>query len=76
KSIAIIGGGVIGVEFASFLARMGSQVTIIEYLDRLLANEGKNISQALAKAFKDQGITLKLNCQVDQAQVQDGQVLV
>ncbi|MHA6602896.1 dihydrolipoyl dehydrogenase [Aerococcus urinae] len=76
KSIAIIGGGVIGVEFASFLARMGSQVTIIEYLDRLLGNEGKNISQALAKNFKKQGIKLKLSCQVDQAQVKDGQVLV
>ena len=45
ESIAIIGGGVIGVEWASLLNSLGVNVTIIEFLDRLLINESATISK-------------------------------
>ncbi|REI28315.1 dihydrolipoyl dehydrogenase [Staphylococcus felis] len=56
KSITIIGGGVIGVEFASFLNEMGVEVHIIEASKRLLINESPQISQALEKSFEKDGI--------------------
>jgi dihydrolipoamide dehydrogenase len=51
KKIGIIGAGAIGVEFADFYASMGSEVTIIEYLDHLLPNEDEEISAVIEKSF-------------------------
>jgi len=59
ESIAIIGAGAIGVEFAYFLNALGTKVTLIEVLDRVVPVEDKEISQALARAFKKQGITVR-----------------
>lgn len=56
KSIVIVGGGVIGVEWASLLHSFGVEVTIVEYADRLMATESPTISKALEKAFKKRGI--------------------
>lgn len=52
----ILGGGVIGVEFASVWASFGCEVTIIEGFDHLVPNEDVNVSKALEKAFKKRGI--------------------
>ena len=52
KSITIIGGGAIGVEFAYFFSSFGTNVTIVEAEDRLLPNEDKEVSAWLEKAFK------------------------
>ena len=59
KSIAIVGGGVIGCEFASLYATLGVEVTILEMLPRILATEANEISQALAKAFIKKGIKVQ-----------------
>src|SRR5262245_46341731 len=56
KSMTIIGAGAIGLEFAYFYATFGTEVTVIEYLDRLLPTGDDDISAALARAFKKQGI--------------------
>ncbi|NOX98692.1 MAG: dihydrolipoyl dehydrogenase [Verrucomicrobia bacterium] len=56
-SIAIIGAGAIGVEFASFFSAFGSKVTLIEMMDRLVPVEDAEISATLEKSFKRQGIT-------------------
>ncbi|MFP7309636.1 FAD-dependent oxidoreductase, partial [Enterococcus faecalis] len=56
ESIAIIGGGVIGVEWASLLNSLGVNVTIIEFLDRLLINESATISKELKKRLEQRGI--------------------
>ena len=56
-SIAIIGAGAIGVEFASFFSAFGSKVTLIEMMDRLVPIEDAEISETLEKSFKRQGIT-------------------
>ncbi|USN45727.1 MAG: dihydrolipoyl dehydrogenase [Candidatus Woesearchaeota archaeon] len=64
KRLVIIGGGVIGVEFASIFNQLGSKVTIIELADRLLCNEDREIGDALAVSFRKQGIQILLNKQV------------
>ncbi len=55
--VAIIGAGAIGCEFASFLADMGSEVTLLEALPRLLPGVDADASEALGRAFKKRGIT-------------------
>lgn len=56
KSLAVVGGGVIGCEFASIFATFGVQVTIVEFLPRLIALEDEEISKRLALSFKKAGI--------------------
>src|SRR5687767_4952911 len=56
KSIAIMGSGAVGVEFASIFRRFGSEVTIIELLPRLVPIEDDAVSAELEKSFKKQGI--------------------
>ena len=58
KSIIIIGGGVIGCEFANIFAEFGVEVTILEYLDSILANEEKLVVKTLKKQFKKLPITI------------------
>jgi len=60
ESIIIVGGGVIGVEFASAYAAFGSQVTVVELAATLLPGIDKRVSKALAREFKKQGIDLHL----------------
>ena len=61
KSITIIGGGAIGVEFAYFFSSFGTNVTIVEAEDRLLPNEDKEVSAWLEKAFKKRKINIVTN---------------
>jgi dihydrolipoamide dehydrogenase len=57
KSIAIMGSGAVGVEFASIFRRFGSDVTIFELLPRLVPIEDEAVSAELEKSFRKQGIT-------------------
>ncbi|WP_423188698.1 dihydrolipoyl dehydrogenase [Alkalibacterium sp. f15] len=74
ESIAIIGGGVIGVEWASLLHSLGVKVTIFEALDRLIVNESRTVSKALLKQFKRRGIQVELSQLVEGVEKTDGQV--
>lgn len=56
KSIVIIGGGVIGVEFSTFFCDLGCEVTVIEALDRLLPNMDRELGQGLAAQLKKRGV--------------------
>jgi dihydrolipoamide dehydrogenase len=58
KSLAIVGAGAVGVEFASIYARFGSHVTLFEALPRIMPSEDEQISEELAKALEKQGITV------------------
>jgi dihydrolipoamide dehydrogenase len=58
--VAILGGGVIGVEFASVWRSFGTEVTIIEGLPHLVPNEEESISKQLERAFRKRGIDFKL----------------
>ena len=57
KAIVIIGGGAVGVEFASIFSRFGSDVTMLELLPRLVPAEDEAVSTELEKSFRKQGIT-------------------
>lgn len=67
SSLAIIGGGYIGVEFANFFAHIGSPVTIIELLPRILPTMDEDISRELARSFKRRGIKLLTSARVESA---------
>ena len=64
KKMIIVGSGAIGVEFAYFYNSMGTEVTVVEYLDRILPVEDKDISNQLAKSFKKSGINLMTSSEV------------
>jgi dihydrolipoamide dehydrogenase len=63
RRLVILGGGIIGAEFASIFNRFGSEVTIIEMLDTLIPQEDADAAKELAKAFGKRGITLQLGKQ-------------
>ena len=67
ESIVIVGGGGLGVEWASLLNSLGVKVTIVEFLDRLLINESSSVSRQLKKSLKDKGITILLSSKVESA---------
>ena len=58
KSLLVIGSGAIGIEFASFFRTFGSEVTVVEVLDRVLPVEDEEISAFARKAFEKQGMKL------------------
>jgi len=64
KKMIIVGSGAIGVEFAYFYNSMGTEVTIVEYLDRILPVEDKDVSNQLSKSFKKSGINLMTSSEV------------
>lgn len=65
KTMAIIGGGYIGCEFASLFAEFGVKVTIVEALPAIIQAQGKTLSDALASAFTKRGIEIKTNTAVE-----------
>ncbi|MCH8064973.1 MAG: dihydrolipoyl dehydrogenase [Chloroflexi bacterium] len=76
ESVVIVGGGAVGVEFAYFYRAYGSDVTIIELLDRLLPLEDETISSQLERAFKKQGIAYRTGTQVEGIDVANGRATV
>jgi dihydrolipoamide dehydrogenase len=69
KSIAILGSGAVGVEFASIFRRFGSEVTLIELLPRIVPNEDEAVSAELEKAFRKRGIAVRTGAKVTSASV-------
>ncbi len=64
KSIIIVGGGVIGIEWASMLHDFGVKVTVIEYADRIIPTEDVDVSKAMEKILKSKGIQIVTGAQV------------
>jgi len=69
KTIAIMGAGAIGAEFAYFLNAFGTKVTLIEMLPKVLPVEDAEISDALHKSFAEQGIDCRVGTRVDSVEV-------
>ena len=69
KTIAVLGCGAVGVEFASIFRRFGSDVTILELLPRLVPIEDEAVSAELEKSFRKQGITSHTGATVTSAKV-------
>ena len=76
SSIVIVGGGVIGVEFATVYAALGTRVTIIEATERILPPFDREVSQRVAAHLKRSGISVETSCAVRSIDGEPGSMLV
>lgn len=76
QSVIVLGGGVIGVEFASVWKSFGSDVTIVEALPRLVPSEDESSSKALERAFRKRGIKFSTGKRVSSVQQNEAGVQV
>ena len=68
KSLAIIGAGAVGVEFGSIFRSFGSEISIIEFLPRVVPNEDEEVSKELARVFKKRGIDINVGAKVEKVE--------
>ncbi|MCL2509234.1 MAG: dihydrolipoyl dehydrogenase [Oscillospiraceae bacterium] len=71
-SLVVIGGGIVGLEMASYFNSAGAKVTVIEMMDKIAGPAEREISEILMKNLKKSGINFKLSCQV--TAVGDGEI--
>ncbi|MEM7620873.1 MAG: dihydrolipoyl dehydrogenase [Pseudomonadota bacterium] len=71
EKLLIVGGGVIGLELGSVWSRLGSKVTVVEYLDRITPEMDLEVSKQFQKILKKQGFEFKLGHKVTNAKKQD-----
>lgn len=71
KHLVVIGGGYIGLELGSVWARLGTQVTVVEFFERIVPMIDHEVGNALHKALVSQGITFKLQSKVTQVETKD-----
>jgi dihydrolipoamide dehydrogenase len=74
--LLVIGGGAIGLEMGSVWARLGSEVRVVEILDRIVPEMDLEVSGALQKALESQGLSFRLTASARKAMVQNGRVEV
>jgi dihydrolipoamide dehydrogenase len=68
KSLIVIGAGAVGVEFASIFRSFGSEITLVEYLPRIVPVEDEDISKELTRAFKKRGIDIHTGAKVEKVE--------
>lgn len=76
KKLVVIGGGVIGLELGSVFARLGTQVEVVEFMDRIIAGMDKDCSKELMRALKKQGLKFHLNHKVTTVEASENSVKV
>jgi dihydrolipoamide dehydrogenase len=76
KRLAVLGGGVIGLELGSVWRRLGSEVTVIEYLDRILPGMDGEVAAQAKRMFEKQGIAFRLSEKLASAEVKNGVVRI
>ena len=76
KSLGIVGAGAIGLELGSVWSRMGSEVVLLEALDTLLPTADQQISRAVARSFKQQGLDIRLNSRLLSTEIKQDKVHV
>jgi dihydrolipoamide dehydrogenase len=76
EHLVVIGAGYIGLELGSVWKRLGADVTVVEYLDRIMPTMDAEIAKDALRSFKKQGLTFKLGSKVTTAKVQDGTCVV
>jgi dihydrolipoamide dehydrogenase len=64
KKLVVVGSGAIGVEFAYFYSAIGTEVTIVEFMDRIVPNEDVEVSKALEKIYKKAGMKILTDTEV------------
>jgi dihydrolipoamide dehydrogenase len=76
KTLAVVGAGAIGCEFADVYAAFGTQVTIIEAADRILPLEDKDCSAVVEKSYRKRGMTILTGAKLEKAEIgKDGATL-
>ena len=68
KDVVVVGGGAVGVEFASMYHDLGVKVTLLEYLPAIVPLEDREVSQALERSFTRRGMTVMTNARFDASQ--------
>ncbi len=76
KSLIVIGAGAVGVEFSSIFRSFGTEVTILEFLPRIVPVEDADISKELTRLFKKRGIDVNAGCKVEKIEKTDTGVKV
>ncbi len=76
KKLIVIGAGYIGLELGSVWSRLGSEVTMVEYLKRIVPGTDGEIARVALQLFKKQGLAFELGAKVTGARVKDGQAVV
>ena len=76
KHLIVLGGGYIGIEFGQMFRRFGSEVTIIQRSNQLLAREDSDIAEEVAKILSEEGINILLNAEVANVNNKDGEISV
>jgi dihydrolipoamide dehydrogenase len=74
ESLLVIGGGVMGCEFASMFSSFGSKVMIVELLPTILSTEDKMVSRTIAKRYKETGVQVLTEVQVESVKAEEGRV--
>ena len=75
KHLIVIGGGVIGLELGSVYCRLGAEVTVIEYMDKIVPGMDADVSKELQKVFKKQGIKFATSHKVTSVK-RDGDTII
>ncbi len=68
KSMVVIGAGAVGVEFGSIFNSFGSEITIVEYLPRMVPNEDEDVSKELSRVFRKRGIEAHTGAKVEKVE--------
>ncbi|EXY31930.1 pyridine nucleotide-disulfide oxidoreductase family protein, partial [Bacteroides fragilis str. 3397 T10] len=77
RRLVIIGGGYIGLEFASMYASFGSQVTVLESYPELIVREDRDIAASVKETLEKKGIVFRMNAKVQSVKhIEDGAVVV
>ncbi len=76
KSLIVIGAGAVGVEFSSIFRSFGTEVTLVEFLPRLMPPEDEEISKELTRVFKKRGIDINIGAKVEKIEKTDSGVKV
>ncbi len=76
KELVVVGAGAIGIEFAYFYQVLGTKVTVIEMLDRILPIEDKEVSETLTRSFKKRGMQIFTKAAVEKAEIKGKKVKV
>lgn len=76
ESIVVVGSGAIGCEFAWLYAALGSKVTVVEYLDRMLPLEDEEVSKAMERAFRKLRATVLTSTTVKGVEIEEGRCKV
>lgn len=76
KEMIVIGSGAIGMEFAYFYSTIGTKVTIVEFMDRILPVEDADVSKAMMMNYKKKGIEIMTNSSVEKVESKGGKSTV